>query len=248
MAELSGALQNKIAPPTADFKTLDFNSAKVEDQVGVKKGEQKNKTDFRELITNSMEEVYKEREAQRLGDLSADSDEEFFEKLMQQNKPTREAKKELGKDDFLQLFVAQLQNQDPLNPDDGTEMASKLAQFNGLEQQMNTNKTLEEMVKSQNVGRNLQMVNYVGKEISIDGGRVRLSDGKLTHADFDLSMPVTKATLTVRDSSGMKIVEKELGSLTKGTHSLNWDGKKRCGKQTRRRSLLFQYLRPRWWR
>ncbi|MEX2301128.1 MAG: flagellar hook capping FlgD N-terminal domain-containing protein [Bryobacterales bacterium] len=39
-----------------------------------------------------------------------------------------------GKDAFLQLLVAQLQNQDPLNPADGMEFLSQLAQFSELEQ------------------------------------------------------------------------------------------------------------------
>lgn len=39
---------------------------------------------------------------------------------------------------FLQLLVAQLQNQDPMNPDEqsGTQMVSELAQFSELEQVM----------------------------------------------------------------------------------------------------------------
>lgn len=39
---------------------------------------------------------------------------------------------------FLQLLVAQLQNQDPLNPTDGTQFVAQLAQFQQLEQSMNT--------------------------------------------------------------------------------------------------------------
>ena len=39
---------------------------------------------------------------------------------------------------FLQLLVAQLQNQDPLNPPDGTQFVSELAQFQQLEQSINT--------------------------------------------------------------------------------------------------------------
>ena len=39
---------------------------------------------------------------------------------------------------FLQLLVAQLQNQDPLNPPDGTQFVTQLAQFQTLEQQINT--------------------------------------------------------------------------------------------------------------
>ena len=39
---------------------------------------------------------------------------------------------------FLQLLVAQLQNQDPLNPPDGTQFVAELAQFQQLEQSINT--------------------------------------------------------------------------------------------------------------
>jgi flagellar basal-body rod modification protein FlgD len=43
----------------------------------------------------------------------------------------------LGKDDFLKLLVTQMQNQDPLNPTDTTQMASTLAQYSTLEQMTN---------------------------------------------------------------------------------------------------------------
>lgn len=40
----------------------------------------------------------------------------------------------LAKDDFLRLLVAQLGNQDPLNPQDGAQFVAQLAQFSSLEQ------------------------------------------------------------------------------------------------------------------
>jgi flagellar basal-body rod modification protein FlgD len=43
-------------------------------------------------------------------------------------------KQELGKDAFLNLLVAQIKNQDPLNPSDGVQFLSQLAQFSELEQ------------------------------------------------------------------------------------------------------------------
>ena len=48
----------------------------------------------------------------------------------------------LGKDEFLKLLIAQLQNQDPMNPMQGDQMASELAQFSSLEQLQEINTTL----------------------------------------------------------------------------------------------------------
>ncbi|WP_396223244.1 flagellar hook assembly protein FlgD [Gemmatimonas sp.] len=49
----------------------------------------------------------------------------------------------MGRDEFLKMLVAQLKNQDPLNPMDGKDMAAQLAQFSTVEQLIQMNKTLE---------------------------------------------------------------------------------------------------------
>ena len=51
--------------------------------------------------------------------------------------------KAMGRDEFLKMLVAQLKNQDPLNPMDGKDMAAQLAQFSTVEQLIAMNKTLE---------------------------------------------------------------------------------------------------------
>ena len=43
----------------------------------------------------------------------------------------------LGRDDFMQMLIAQLQNQDPLNPEEGADLAAQLAQFTSVEQLFN---------------------------------------------------------------------------------------------------------------
>ena len=52
----------------------------------------------------------------------------------------------LGKDEFLKLLVAQLTNQDPMNPADGQQMAAQLAQFSSVEQLQSANATLTELL------------------------------------------------------------------------------------------------------
>ena len=49
------------------------------------------------------------------------------------------------KDMFMQLLVAQLRNQDPLNPSDGTQFVAQLAQFQQLEQSINTGQDIAAM-------------------------------------------------------------------------------------------------------
>jgi flagellar basal-body rod modification protein FlgD len=51
----------------------------------------------------------------------------------------------MGKDQFLQLLVAQMKNQDPMNPMDGQQMAAQLAQFSSVEQLISANDTLAEI-------------------------------------------------------------------------------------------------------
>ena len=55
----------------------------------------------------------------------------------------------MGKEDFLTLLVAQLQNQDPLDPDDASEFTSQLAEFSSLEQLQNLNDSMGELSSAQ---------------------------------------------------------------------------------------------------
>ena len=71
---------------------------------------------------------------------------------------TTDKNKELGKDDFLKLLVAQLQSQDPLNPMDDTEFISQMAQFTSLEQMKNVS----------NAVQITQATTYIGKQVTWD--------------------------------------------------------------------------------
>ncbi len=70
-----------------------------------------------------------------------------------QSTTTKKSNDELGKDAFLQLLVAQLQNQDPLNPSEDTEFISQLSTFSTLEQMQNMNKSMESAQAASLIGK-----------------------------------------------------------------------------------------------
>ena len=78
---------------------------------------------------------------------------------------------ELGKDAFLQLLVCQIQNQDPLNPQDDTQFVAQLATFSQLEQMQNLNATYEKSQAFSLIGKDV-IVNTedsTGKETQVAG-------------------------------------------------------------------------------
>ena len=93
----------------------------------------------------------------------------------------------MGKDQFLQLLLAQLQHQDPLNPMDSTDMTAQLAQFSQLEQLSNINTSLEYSKLYLASLNNAQAVDFIGKEIEARGDSVQLSEGNSAQLSYELN-------------------------------------------------------------
>jgi flagellar basal-body rod modification protein FlgD len=77
---------------------------------------------------------------------------------------SRAVTSELGKDAFLKLLIAELSNQDPLNPMSDREFIAQMAQFSALEQMTNMNKELEKLSGIEQYSA----VSYVGKLVAFD--------------------------------------------------------------------------------
>jgi flagellar hook assembly protein FlgD len=220
-------MKSRIAPPDTTASTK-FSDASVNDSTRSAKGTD---VQFLDLLRNSNETIKAERNAKKSGDLSsAKNDKELFQMLNDKNEARRVPKNSLDKDDFLKMFVTQLQNQDPLNPKDGTEMAAQLAQFNGLEQMLNVNKNLEKMQTSLAQSHMTELSNYIGKDVVLEGGSVQLKGGKLPETVYELPTGAGVGKYTVRDGSGNEVAEGALPNLKPGQHSIKWDGKLKDGK------------------
>ena len=136
---------------------------------------------------------------------------------------------ELGKADFLNLLIAQLQHQDPLKPLESTEFTAQLAQFTSLEQLTNVNTNLQQLQHSQSSMQDNQAVAYIGKTIDVHGNAVSVTDGAPVTMHFDLGAPAHTVLVNLYDANGNYVRTMESQMLRAGENMLEWDGRDQNG-------------------
>ncbi len=142
---------------------------------------------------------------------------------------TTAATQELGQDAFLNLLVTQLQNQDPLNPQENGEFIAQLAQFSQVEQLTNANDALGLLYQAMASMNNASMTQLLGKNIRAFGDTFHYEGAGSTDILFDATDAVATATLTIQDENGKVVYSTEMGPLEEGEGSYTWDGNSLSG-------------------
>lgn len=137
----------------------------------------------------------------------------------------------LGKDEFLRLLVAQLKNQDPLNPMDNSAFVAQTAQFSSLEQLQNMNKTLSQLAATSGNGGVAGASALLGKTVAVNGSPLAL-DGTRS-ATLAYALPATAASVAIRvfDESGKAVRTMVVGQQGGGTHQVAFDGLDDSGRR-----------------
>ncbi len=135
-------------------------------------------------------------------------------------------KTSLGKDDFLRLMIAQLKNQDPLNPMEGTEYASQLAQFSSLEQLTNLNSYLKQSIDSnflltQSVN-NTMMANLIGKEVKVSGQDLNVVGQDSITIGYNLPAYAKSVKINIYNENGVLVKKLDAGNEL-GLNKLSWN-------------------------
>lgn len=154
-----------------------------------------------------------------------------------------EAEDEVGQNDFLTMLVAQLENQDPLNPQDSANFAAQLAQFSSVEQLIAMRTGIDRLVSASSEATtqsavtgtsNLDPTNLVGKQVTVVGSQIEVDEQFSTiELDFRTADEATQATVVLRDANGTVVLERNLvephaegerpNSLRPGDHVLEID-------------------------
>lgn len=152
---------------------------------------------------------------------------------MANNERTSQNKNELGQQEFLQLLVAQMRNQDPINPLDGAEFASQLAQFNSVEQLISVNNGLSKLQNSQELMSssltNSMAASLTGKHVKALSNEVHLASGESASINFKLNNSASEVEVIVRSANGGEVRREMLQGFSSGDHSWEWDGRNNAG-------------------
>ncbi len=131
---------------------------------------------------------------------------------------------------FLELMIAQMENQDPLNPQEGGEFLAQLAQFStveGIEKLNNQFDTLAGQLRSSQA---LQATALVGRKVGVPTSFGTLTESGLS-GTIQLPESTTNLRLDVFSPTGQIVQQIALGSASAGEVPFNWNGFDNAGNQ-----------------
>ncbi|MBZ9666022.1 flagellar hook assembly protein FlgD [Pseudomonas sp. LMG 31766] len=132
---------------------------------------------------------------------------------------------DLGKNEFLNLLVAQLNNQNPLEPQGNGEFIAQLAQFSQVEGIEKLNTSMGSMLSSFQSSQALQASSLVGRKVIVPSEKAVVDTSESFKASTVLPVSSSNVYVNIYDNSGALVTRVNLGEQKAGNVSFIWDGK-----------------------
>ena len=127
-----------------------------------------------------------------------------------------------SQDRFLKLLVAQLNNQDPMNPMDNAQMTSQMAQINTVSGIQQLNETMKSMASQLTALQALQGTSMIGHDVLVKSNTLSINGTKANGA-VELAGPAENVKIEILSPSGQVLQTINLGSQSTGRHAFEWD-------------------------
>lgn len=137
--------------------------------------------------------------------------------------------KPLGQEDFLQLLVAQIKNQDPLKPISNEAFIAQLAQFSQLEQSSKMVTLMQQNNSAQEAALPFSRVPLIGHQVKINGATVQLEGTGPATVNYTLAGDAASVQVGIVDATGRVIRTISAGAQSTGNREVSWDGKDQNG-------------------
>lgn len=136
---------------------------------------------------------------------------------------------DLGKNEFLELLVAQLNNQNPLEPQENGEFIAQLAQFSQVEGIEKLNSSMETILSGYQSSQALQASSLVGRKVIVPTDKAVVDTSETFKASLVLPVSSSNVYVNVYDDTGATVSRVNLGPQEAGNISFMWDGKDASG-------------------
>lgn len=144
--------------------------------------------------------------------------------------PGRTPAKELGQDQFFELMLTQLKNQDPLKPMQNGEFLAQIAQFSTVTGIQKLQESFGQLAAGMQSAQALQASSLVGRSVMLSSNSAALApDGSVSGA-VELSASASSVSVEIYDAGGQLVQRLDLGAQPAGQVSFTWDGKNTSGE------------------
>ena len=140
------------------------------------------------------------------------------------NKAEEDNTQELGQKAFLKLMITQMENQDPLSPQENTEFIAQLAQFSSVESLERLNTNFDGFAQNFVANQALEASSLVGRSVTVPTDSTILQPGGAVTALVDVPASTGDVTLNIYDESGALVDQIDAGSSESGEMVVRWDG------------------------
>ncbi len=134
------------------------------------------------------------------------------------------ANDELGSEQFLTLLVAQLENQNPMDPADSDQFTDQLAQFTQVEQLISLNDKMDEMATEKTESESdVNPSDYVGMQVTGTANAMTIEDGSVSSGFYELT-ETSEVSIVIQDEDGNIVTTLDEGQKEAGAFLIAWDG------------------------
>ena len=135
-------------------------------------------------------------------------------------------------DRFLKLLVAQLNNQDPMNPLDNAQMTTQMAQINTVTGLQTLNLTMQTMADQFSAMQQIQGISLIGRSVLTEGDRLSVGEDGQAQGAFELAGAATNVKVEVVTPGGVVMDTIEMGAQDKGRQDFAWDASRYSGDKS----------------
>ena len=131
---------------------------------------------------------------------------------------------DMGRNEFMDLMMAQMKNQNPLDPQKNEDFVAQLAQFSSLEEMQSLNSSVEDAMGQFRSTQALQASAMVGQSVLVQGNIANLGPEGEVKGAVDLPSGTSNLRVSVYNPSGELVRQMDMGQQGSGTVNFTWDG------------------------